>query len=500
MEKNFNAADIAFAFAMPVCGFLYWNLIRLSMPGAGVTVFAATIFAATYLYLSKSEFKQNRESLAFLILAGLSAVQFALFDNQLIKGLNFLFLSALFIYWICLSTNRRIDKTLSAYIIGDAVNQGVSTPFLNFGCCASGIKSFSKYGKVKGIAPALAGILIFLPLIALVLRLLISADFAFEGLIRRIRVLADLEKMIPYILQFIFGLPVAFYLYGLIYGNVKGRYADRITAESVDKAVKMMKIAPKPAIYSALTVFNGIYFLFFAVQAPYLFSAFNGNLPDAFTYAEYARRGFFELCAVAGINLGVLIVSHLAMERGPEEDPKVLRVETITISMFTLLLITTALSKMAIYIHAFGLTQLRVFTSWFMLLLLFIFTVICVRQFKPFNSAKLMIAGSIVMFMLLSYGNVDGFIAQYNIGRYEAGTLPALDMDMIAGLSDAAVPRIYELYRKTDEQDTETRQWLASAIMNRGSGRAGGFREFNVQRRRADEIRAIFAAAIMSRD
>jgi len=491
-EKTFDAVDVAFAFAALFCGFLYWNLIRIYAPGAGVTVFAVIMIALSFIYLSKSKIKQNSVSIVCLLLTIASAAQFAIFDNRIIGALNFVFLSAVFVYWICVSTGRRIDEKLSVYIIGDAIKQVFSMPFRNFGCCVSGIsKGFSKYTKIKGVLPAIAGVMLFLPLLIFVTELLISADLAFENFVKNIFDYMDVYKIIIYAVQFTLGIPVAFYLYGLIYGNVKGRYAEKITVESVDKAAKIVKFAPKTAIYTVLTAFNAIYCLFFAVQAAYLFSAFNGNLPEVFTYAEYARRGFFELCMVAGINLGILIISHLTVKKELGEEPKLLRAGTLGTSLFTILLIATGLSKMVMYINAYGLTQLRVFTSWFMVLLLFIFAVICIRQFKKFNASKFIVVGFVVMFMALSYGNVDGLIAKYNISRYEAGTLPTFDVEMIAGLSDAAVPHIYDLYLRTDESDFNMRRQLKSSIIEWSGIRMSGFREFNFQRHRADEIREI---------
>ncbi|MCL1974722.1 MAG: DUF4173 domain-containing protein [Firmicutes bacterium] len=493
-EKSFNKADIAFAFAALICGFLYCNLIRLSSPGAGVTIFALVLCSISFIYLKKSHITQNKESLIFLFLAALSSAQFMLFDNNFIGGLNFIFLSAVFIYWICLATNNRLDNKLSIYIIGDAVKQGLSMPFLNFGCCASGVKSFSKNTKINKLLPALIGIIIFLPLIAVVINLLVSADLAFENFIKNIFAAISIDKLLTYIMQFIVGIPIAFYLYGSVYGNIKGRYAEKITAASFDNTAKIIRIAPKTAIYSILTTFNIIYFIFFAVQAAYLFSAIGGNLPETFTYAEYARRGFFELCAVSGINLGILIVSHLSVQRAAGEEPQALRIETIIISLFTILLITTALSKMVMYINAYGLTQLRVFTSWFMILLFFIFTVICIRQFKKFNASKFIIVGFIFLFITLSYSNADGLIAKYNINRYEEKTLLTLDTEMLSGLSDAAVPYIYDLYLHTDENAVEMRQQLAASINKNRQNDNGGFREFSFQRYRADKIRALLRA------
>ena len=493
-EMNFNTTDIIFALVMLACGFLYWNLRWTGVPGAGVTIFAAIMIGASFVYMSKSGLRQNAKSLTYLTLAILSAVWFAVFDNQALHFLNFLFLSAMFIYWICVSTGRELDKKLSVYAIGDAFKQAVNMPFNNFSCCFEGIaKGFAAQKKAKWLIPAIVGLIIFAPLIAIVVSLLMSADLAFESFMWGLVARLNIFRVFEYGIQFALGVPVAFYMYGLVYGNIKGRYDGNITAKSVDNAAKAVKIAPKATIYSVLTAFNIIYLIFFAVQIEYLFSAFNSNLPGTFTYAEFARRGFFELCKVAGINLGLLAVAHLSIKREMSEEPKILRIQTTIISLFTMLLIVTALSKMLMYINVFGLTQLRLVTSWFMILLFFIFAAICVRQFKKFNSAKVIIIGFIFMFMTLSYSNVDGLIARYNIQRYEAGTLQMLDINALQGLSSAAVPHIWELYLRTDESNVRRQEQLAQAIMWAGStSRARGFRGFNIQNHRADEIRENF--------
>jgi len=488
-ETNFSKNDIVFAFAMLACGFLYWNLIYLDKLGAGVTIFALVLFTATFVYLSASGYKQNRRSLICLGLAGLVALQFAIFDNQLVSSWGFVFLTALFVYWICLSTGQSIDKKLSVYIIGDGFKHGIYMPMINFWCCLAGIKEGIASGKGgKSVVTAAFGILIFLPLIVIVTSLLVSADHAFESFMVRFFEIVNLHLIITYFGQFIIGIPVAFYLYGMIYGNAKGRHSDEIATSSIDNAARIVRVAPKLTVYSGLAALNVVYLVFFAVQAAYLFSAFTGSLPETYTYAEYARRGFFEICTVAGINLFVLAASHLAIKRDIGKESKALKAATVIISAFTILLIATALSKMAMYISVYGLTQLRVITSWFMILLLIVFLTICARQFVKFNSARLIIVGCTVMFIALSYGNVDSFIAKYNIERYEAGTLSTLDTDDLARLSDAAAPHIYELYMKTDEDERVFRRRLESAL-----GKVYGdygFRGNNFQKIRADELRS----------
>jgi hypothetical protein len=121
--------------------------------------------------------------------------------------------------------------------------------------------------------------------------------------------------MLEYLIQMILGIPVAFYLYGLVYGNRYARHTKHITLESVENKAVAFRFAPRITIYSALTALNVVYIIFFLAQAAYLFAAFGNSLPEALTYAEYARRGFFELCAVAAINLGVIGIAHLITSR-----------------------------------------------------------------------------------------------------------------------------------------------------------------------------------------
>jgi hypothetical protein len=202
------------------------------------------------------------------------------------------------------------------------------------------------------------------------------------------------------------------------------------------------------AFCAPLAVFNAFYALFFAALGNYFFAAFVGRLPEAMSYAEYARKGFFELCGVATINLALIACVYLLMRRGGNERPRALRVLTGLISAFTVLLIVTAMSKMLLYISAYGLTRLRVYTSWFMLLLLIVFALLLLWHFRAFNPAKPLILVCVVCFMALTWADTDGLIAKYNIAQYENGKTAALDVRMLNTLSDAAVPHIYAAWER----------------------------------------------------
>lgn len=486
----YSRKDILFALAMLVCGFLYMNLIRLPGLGAGVTLFAAIFCLSTLIYLKSGGIHQTRTSLLSLSVIVLSALVFLLFDNILIKGLNFLFLTVAVIYWISLSTGRTLEKRISVYILGDFFHQVLVIPFSNFACCFSAVRTLiASNQKGKSLLAGAVGILVMIPVLAVVINLLIDADAAFAGLIANLQFTISLDILV----QIILGIPVACYLYGLVYGNSYGRNTGFVTVESVDKMAASFRFAPGVTVYSALTALNLVFIVFFLSQLTYFFSAFQNQLPELMSYAEYARRGFFELCAVAGINLAVITVAHLIVKR---EKVRVLQIETTALCLFTLMLIITAISKMVMYINTYGLTQLRVYTTWFMVVLFLIFAVTTVRQFKKFNAARFMLAGFMILFLTLSYANVDGRIAAYNIDRYMNGTLVSLDVKDLSGLSDAAVPYMYNLYLETT--DSGLKAELKSAIEKIPGDesmlpRQKTFRDFNLQSYTAQNIRDLLS-------
>jgi len=501
---QFVSADLWLAAGMLICGFLYWNFALVSEKGAGVTVFSVILCGFTWSYFKAKGIKQTRSSFIWLILTIPSAIQFMIFDGYAIKCLNLLFTSACYIYWAAVSTGRCMDKKLSFFSLYDLINQVFMVPFANITCEYFGIKEgLSKNKHSKNAMYVLISTVIFLPLMVFVVGQLSMADAAFEQLLDQIMQAISLDSVLNYGLQFIIGIPVACYLFGLLYGDAAGRNTENINKEKILRFSEEIGFAPKLTVYTVMTIFNLIYVMFFASQTAYLFSAFSNILPDTFTYAEYARRGFFELCKVASVNTVLIALAHVFIsKKGKEATPKILRLQTAVLSVMTAGLIVTALRKMYMYIHFYGLTELRVYTSWFMIMLLFAFVIIFLRQVKLFNASKIIIIGAIIGFMILSYGNVDGNIAKYNIENYENGNLETLDYSLLFRLSDGAVPYLYDLYYKTEDEETRVLLYnyivYGNLYMGEGSQQEipeemykKTFRDFNLQSQRADSLRGL---------
>jgi hypothetical protein len=92
-----------------------------------------------------------------------------------------------------------------------------------------------------------------------------------------------------------------------------------------------------------------IYCIFFASQGKVYLSAFSGVLPQNFSYAEYAREGFFQLCSVSIINLIIIVAVITFMKKKTKAASVLLKIVSLIFSVFTLVLIATAIAKLVMY-------------------------------------------------------------------------------------------------------------------------------------------------------
>jgi len=474
-EWGFAPKDAVFAVLMLLLGMLFWDWVLPTgepSTGVGVTAFFVTAIAMTGIYLHSLGFRQNSRSVPALAILLVGALPFALYDAIDIFFFLLLFDFAMAFIWVMNTCGTSVSDRLSGYVLSDIINQVFVVPFANFPGAfkALGYGVKNKRGGKRGLY-AFIGILVSIPIIAGVISLLISADQGFAGVMDGIADTINLENIGRYLIELLVGIPVACYVFGNVFGNCHGRYTDAVTKADTGAALVRMHRIPRAAVHAPLLVLAGIYVLFFVAMGTYLFSAFSGDLPSAFTYAEYARRGFFELCGVAAINLAIIIFVYLFAKRGAGEYPKFVRALTAAISSMTLLLIATAASKMLLYVRIYGLTQLRVYTLWFMLLLVCVFAVVVVWHMKPFNAGKPIALFFAALVLCLFLGNTDGLIAKYNSEQYMAGALKEIDTEALSDMSDAVIPYLRDMAQNAP--DESVRNSAKEALVIQGEPEIG---------------------------
>ena len=138
----------------------------------------------------------------------------------------------------------------------------------------------------------------------------------------------------------------------------------------------------------------------------------SGNLPRGITYAEFARSGFFEICAVACIN-GIIL--YAANARGYGNAQKLSDIMSKIIILVTLLLIITAFVKLGMYVWAYGFTQKRFCAAWLMLLLIILFALSLAKLFfEKLKFSELSVYITAAMLTILFFVNFEALSDSLN--------------------------------------------------------------------------------------
>lgn len=434
-KKQFAASphDSVFAWVSMALGFLFVRYTFTCADGFVTTASFILLHLFCVLYLKKSGCRLLLPQRILSLVIYAVGMMFSLSASPVLHGMCFWFL--LFAQaWQVTAAGCGIPF-VSRYFLQDACSAVLKEPFSNMGAAPSGISaSVKKSGTASAVKSVVIGLLVTVPLTIIVAALLAGADSNIERLLNGLLELVT-DNVMRTVIEVAVGIPVGFWLFGMVYGGAHRR-ENPFPSDAVRAAnFADLRMIPNLALYSGVTPICLLYVAYFLSQMNYFVSAFFGRLPGDMIYSEYARRGFFELCGIAVINLIVILVLTGCAKKHPA---KALTVYACALCGFTLFIIATALAKMFMYISAYGLTSLRLYTAWFMVLLAVVFLVLAVRQFVQIPTSAVLAAAFTGMFLVLCFARPDALIARYNITRYENGTLSELDINALSNLSEDA--------------------------------------------------------------
>lgn len=277
-------------------------------------------------------------------------------------------------------------------------------------------------GILRKLAGGLLALFVCTPILLIVLALLSEADVVFLGwLSSLLEMLPDLTES-PLLPRLFLTLVTALMLFS---------WSFSLTQHGRDFApIQRIQI---PIVFPGvlLTLLNVIYVLFVYIQFSNLFG---GAESAAMTggYAQYARSGFFQLTAVAAINL---LVIALAI---PNSRNVWIRAMVLIMAAATGVILASAIWRMRLYISVYGLTVLRVLTLWGMAAIAALLIVACISLFAPrFRAFRAGMICLLVLWLALNAVNIDALIANYNVDAYLSGKLTEIDVDYLRTLSSS---------------------------------------------------------------
>ncbi len=236
-----------------------------------------------------------------------------------------------------------------------------------------------------------------------------------------------------------------------------------------------------------LGLLNVLFLTFVVVQVRYLFGGEDQILTSTgLTYAEYARRGFFELVTVTALVLPLLLFAHWLHRAEKPVHEKVLRLFSGSLVALLFVVMASALQRMRLYQAEFGLTELRLYTTAFMfwifaVLVWFLLTVLRSRRDRFAFGA--LVTGFIAI-ALLNALDPDALIVRTNVARMEADK--KFDAPYLASLSADAVPPLFDALPAMNEDD---RQTVQSELSRRFASQSEeDWRTWNLSRSRARDV------------
>lgn len=305
--------------------------------------------------------------------------------------------------------------------------------------------------KGKTILYAVISVLVSIPVVIIVLKLLTSADAVFGHLTNKLLDSINFNTVTGVLFQ----IAVMFFgTYGILSYMAK--------KEIQEETEEGRKGEPILAIPMA-GILTSLYLVFSVVQIAGLFLG-KLDLPEGYTYAAYAREGFFQLLAVSILNL-ILVLAGMQFFK----ESKVLKLLLSLMSLCTFIMIASSAMRMVLYIKMYHLTFLRILVLWSLLVLAVLFAGVIINLYKKqFSLLKYSVVVVTVCYLGLSFLHPDYWIAKYNVAQQE--TVILMDESYLYGLSADAAPVLVSYF----DMDEAERQWKIED--------ADSIRKFNVSR------------------
>ncbi|MBQ8540683.1 MAG: DUF4173 domain-containing protein [Clostridia bacterium] len=435
--------------------------------GAGVSVFVFIALQAVMLSFVVTE----KKKLLWLIPMGVLCLNSFLSANTIWRVPNFIVCVVLF--GLMFTPLNIKNVTLGFFVdIAERVCApliDLTTPVSWFFEITEGKKGYVKRGAIAA-AISLACVIVLCAVLS-------SADMVF---------LHGVEDFTDYfsgiftaktLWKIALGILAGLYLFGVVYNSYF----------TYDKDDKEFKIKGDLLIIACVMLsVLAVYTIFVVIQFKYLFAG--GTLPYGLNVTEYARKGFFELLGLTGVNLAAILIVTKLTEHIKGKRAVFVKAINMYLCAVTVVLLASSFYRMQIYNETDGLTRLRFLVFGFLAFELIGLLATFFYIAKPkFNIVMVYGALALCYYMVLNVVPMDAIVAKNQVDRYLSGQRN--ETIYVRTLSIDAAEEIARIYHESAdpiaiqnaEKWIEEKQAEAKRLDN-------GWRSFNLSRERLYKI------------
>lgn len=421
--------------------------------GLSYLVFISGFYLVVFLRFRLS-FNHRRIGLLFMVVIWILSGSYLFYDNNFLHTLNLVLIPILIFSHIVLITSPNTFKwNTPRFIILLMTKLREGREYV----AAFGNESFNILFKnvnkktAQTIKRMLSGLAIGIPILIVIISLLMSADTVFQELVLRIPTYLFPTNFIAGLLRVLFVSLVSLFLFGF-FQVLKRRQTQY---DHFNKHTKKVIHWNSITAITILVMVNVVYLLFVIIQFRYLF---NNGLLEGFTYASYARRGFFELILVTLINVAI-VTSFLKCVRDRRRGIKLtLNILYSFLIIVSGIMLASGYQRLNMYEQAYGFTLDRLLAHAFMIYLMVTFAYTFMRVWiEKISLLHFYLIVGLIFYTVLNVINIEQLIVDKNIERYEQ--TGKIDVYYLDSLSYPGWNGLIELY-ETEEDYPALRQIL----------------------------------------
>ena len=237
---------------------------------------------------------------------------------------------------------------------------------------------------------------------------------------------------------------------------------------------------------------------FVAVQIGWLFGGEALVLrTTGLSYADYARRGFFELMWVAGLLLPVLLGAQALIHASDTRTLRLYRRLALILTVLLGAIMASAFARMALYLRYYGISTDRLYATAFMIWLVIVFLWLALTGLRgrPRAFALGSVVSGFAVLAVLNVLNPDALVARANLARAGRAGAAGTDLRYVASLGGDAVPQVVAALMTPDTARYSAGSDLCTAaglLLERWTGERrdradGDWTQWNMGRKRATE-------------
>src|SRR3989344_5523644 len=416
--------------------YLFWGKVGL---GINFFVYTALLLSGFFVLSNWLKLAFNKELLWYIVPILFFSAMLAVRDSMFLSFWNFVLTLGLLLVF----AHHNTGKSIKDYAIFDLFKTAIALP-LKF--LAASFRSLGELLAIRKIVKEnqkaeqiVKGIIITIPILVLFVVLLSSADLVFGRLISNIfNFKLNLDSLArPWWIFVFFFIWLGVYSY--ILQNLK---------QSSDIAIDKISNYQFGKIEAGILfgVLNLVFLVFVIIQLKYLFAGESAITNLGFTYAEYARKGFFELITAAVFSLLMVFGVEKYVQKGEGRHLNIFKFLSTGLIALVLVMMVSAFLRLSLYEGAYGFTVMRFMSQAFIVWLALIFLLLLYKIFSFSKENEFLFwtfMSVLVFFAGLNLTNPEALIARKNIEKFAKGN--KLDTHYLSTLSADAVPEIVKL-------------------------------------------------------